>query len=380
MTIPLTHLSLLLCLTLGVLNSCKTESEKPLHSMSPNQVCMALDEKYISSNPDEWQITPTKPKSILIVLPSEVGGLLSDAQVYNTFLKKLGHHTECTYSDYTPNGKVYDANIFIQDIAKSHLKFAKKNYWMANQEFIFNPDDLAGIDTVLCKSKHCKNVMEKLIAEVKASAKVSNTGFTSFVDKTKVNLDALKYDFFFHPAGKSEYKQTDVVGRVWMLHPDFPKIIMTCVSGCGVLSQAQISEMQTKDNIELHLRYLPKNRLDLLQKTAGFVIAPSAVEGFGHYINESRGYGSIVISTDFGPMNELIRPEYGFLVKSNVVKYFFAAQAPVVATEEKDLAEAVQKALNLSEDERREMSKKARQSFIDDEKKFAENLSRVFSE
>lgn len=37
-------------------------------------------------------------------------------------------------------------------------------------------------------------------------------------------------------------------------------------------------------------------------------VCASEREGFGHYINEARAAGALVVSTDHPPMNELITP------------------------------------------------------------------------
>jgi multisubunit Na+/H+ antiporter MnhB subunit len=53
-------------------------------------------------------------------------------------------------------------------------------------------------------------------------------------------------------------------------------------------------------------------------------------EGFGHYINEARAVGAFVISTDHPPMNELVTPERGALVKPTRVECVFVVVVVVV--------------------------------------------------
>jgi hypothetical protein len=38
------------------------------------------------------------------------------------------------------------------------------------------------------------------------------------------------------------------------------------------------------------------------------------VEGYGHYINEGRSVGAVVVTTDYPPMNELVSERDGFLI------------------------------------------------------------------
>lgn len=42
-------------------------------------------------------------------------------------------------------------------------------------------------------------------------------------------------------------------------------------------------------------------------------VCPSSYEGFGHYINEARSVGAVIISTAAAPMDELVGGEYGLL-------------------------------------------------------------------
>ena len=49
---------------------------------------------------------------------------------------------------------------------------------------------------------------------------------------------------------------------------------------------------------------------------AGVYVCPSSTEGYGHYLNEGRSAGGIIITTDAAPMNELVsNGDNGLLVK-----------------------------------------------------------------
>jgi hypothetical protein len=53
-----------------------------------------------------------------------------------------------------------------------------------------------------------------------------------------------------------------------------------------------------------------------LQAASGVHICASEREGFGHYLNEARGAGALVISTDHPPMNEMVQDGVtGVLIK-----------------------------------------------------------------
>lgn len=65
---------------------------------------------------------------------------------------------------------------------------------------------------------------------------------------------------------------------------------------------------------------ISKGRLDViafdkLMADSAFFLCPSIMEGYGHYINQARASGAVVVTTDANPMNELITSsEMGVLI------------------------------------------------------------------
>lgn len=62
-----------------------------------------------------------------------------------------------------------------------------------------------------------------------------------------------------------------------------------------------------------------------LQNSHGIHVCVSEREGFGHYINEARAVGALVVTTNHPPMNELITEETGVLVQPYRTRYVAAS-------------------------------------------------------
>lgn len=59
---------------------------------------------------------------------------------------------------------------------------------------------------------------------------------------------------------------------------------------------------------------IDNTQLMALRGACGIVLAPSEAEGFGHVLLEGMMSGGIVVTVDAPPMNELIRPDRGYLL------------------------------------------------------------------
>lgn len=67
--------------------------------------------------------------------------------------------------------------------------------------------------------------------------------------------------------------------------------------------------------INIHLGTMKRLNFSKLTAEAAFVVNPSYSEGYGHIINQARASGSVVVTTDVPPLNELITAnETGVLI------------------------------------------------------------------
>jgi glycosyltransferase involved in cell wall biosynthesis len=151
---------------------------------------------------------------------------------------------------------------------------------------------------VLFKTRHALEILE---SEARAAAFV---GFTS-IDLHDPSVRRLA-DRALHVCGWNPYKGTDAVLNAWSRHPEWPSL--------RVVSQLPMTQRQLS-NIQPVRKRIAAAALHRLQNECVVHVCPSEVEGFGHTLVEALSCGTIVITTDAPPMNELITPGEGFLVR-----------------------------------------------------------------
>jgi glycosyltransferase involved in cell wall biosynthesis len=131
--------------------------------------------------------------------------------------------------------------------------------------------------------------------------------------------------YAIHVKGKSGLKQTKVVLDCWAQHPEFPTLVVV-----GKASKEELSPSARAAQNIIYYPPLPRedgkleagsvelliepDRLRALQTAAGIHLCPSVREGFGHYLNEARAVGALVVTVDHPPMNELVSRDSGLLV------------------------------------------------------------------
>jgi glycosyltransferase involved in cell wall biosynthesis len=105
-----------------------------------------------------------------------------------------------------------------------------------------------------------------------------------------------------------------------------------------------------------------------MQGAASLHVCPSVREGFGHYLNEARAVGALVVTVDHPPMNELIRPGMGLLVPTVLTKSEPGTELGPLThinghISAEGLADVLSKGLALPEQEQQRMRAAARGAY-----------------
>lgn len=278
-------------------------------------------------------------------------GLEQDANILKGVLSK---HT-CYILDYIKRQRSHtkgDYGIHLEiprydEIDKNHI-----NILIPNAEW-FDPKWLSKIkmfDTVFCKTFHAVEVFKKFHP---------NCVYTGFTSNDMYDEQITKDKRLLHIEGKSMLKNTDALISAYQLHPELEK--------CYAIS----SRSKGKYNGLEFFERLPFDKLKVLLNACLIHICPSMYEGFGHYINEARSTGAVVITTNQPPMNEFIKDKR-FLVEGhrarnhNLVPLFKVGAA--------DLANTIESVYNMDFEELKAIGMENRKEFLKLDLLFKENI------
>ncbi len=255
------------------------------------------------------------------------------------------------------HGRV-DTQLFLERVYPRCLALAEHNLLMPNPEWFLPKwrSWLPRYERVLCKTRHGERIFAGLGCR---------TVFTGFTSEDRCDPAVPRLDAFFHLAGRSSAKGTQVLLETWRLHPEWPRLT--------VVQHPKVGRPgPPRANIEHRIDYLDDASLRRLQNAHRFHLCPSEVEGFGHYLMEALGVGAIVLATDAAPMNELVTPDRGLLI-------------PVAGTRREGLVEhalvdragienAVARALALTPAEGTALGTRAREFFLANDRDFRQRL------
>ena len=248
--------------------------------------------------------------------------------------------------------------VFIERVYPRCLPAGRRNLLIPNPEW-FRPEWqqwLPHFERVLCKTRHAVGIFAAL------GCATRYIGFTS-LDR----LDPLvpRERGFFHLAGGSRAKGTQVLLDAWRRHPEWPRLtVVQCAKGAikGPLA----------GNVEYLIGRMDDTALRRLQNMHAFHVCTSEVEGFGHSLMEAMSTGAVVIATDGAPMNELVRPDRGLLVRPARTETLNLA--PRYLVDVAGIEAAVEQALALGDERLSTMSAAARQYYVQSDAGFRERL------
>lgn len=291
---------------------------------------------------------------INIVAPDNGVGLSRDRKIIAEALHESGHELNVCSADGMKAG--FDVSIFCEVVYPDKMRFSKRNYLIPNPEWFFKQwtGTLNRFDSILCKTRDAERIFRFL------GARTKYIGFTS-IDMYDQNI--IRRNQFIHVAGKSDNKGTEQVIEA-ASKTGYPTIIVT---------QTESHKMNRRStNVQLLFGRIEEKNLRRLMNESRFHLCPSRCEGFGHYINEARSVGGIVVTTNVAPMNELVTRELGYGVR--VISSSKQNLGTRVVPDVESIAECMNSCMRLQADEVQELSERNRSAYLSDKGIFFANL------
>lgn len=253
----------------------------------------------------------------------------------------------------------WDINIFLELVNQQFFSQAPRNVIVPNPEWYileWVPLLNRGVTEVWAKTHDARRIFAQHHKNVK------HVGWTS---DDQMLQEFPRFVEMVHFAGASSAKGTDAVIAAMRL---LPELRMTMTS--------KMKWEKLPENINQHTELSP-NVFRELQNRALIHICPSSYEGFGHYINEARSVGAVIITTNAEPMSELVHRSYGVGVSAKSVSNQNLAQHKHVDPEA--LAHAMRMAHNCTSEVLTGLGRKARAAYLADRATFENNIAQAIA-
>lgn len=197
---------------------------------------------------------------------------------------------------------------------------------------------LPQIDRVLCKSFLAQQIFKEL------GSRTFYTGFISDIQQSK-NISAPSKNEFISRVGISALRGVEELVSAWGAHPEWPALNIV------------VHESREVHPCPANVRYVKEfSSADEYQKFSSefkYQIFATETEGFGHAIYEGIASGAIVLLTNAPPMNEVV--DENCVVFINAKYKGHKGLSPKFTVTREGLEVAVNKAMNLSNEERASM-------------------------
>ena len=295
-------------------------------------------------------------------------GLDRDVDLVAEILKEAGHEITRSHCRDAPlwhrwriGSARFDFNIFMERIFPRWISHASQNIIIPNQERF--PERhlqlLKKIDHILCKSRHSLEIFSKHHPSCHLSSFTSKDLYQPQVPFSQ--------NTFLHLAGRSTLKGTETILALWEKHPEWPELLL--------LQHKENAPKSVPPNVTLRTDYIPTDELNRIMNTHRLHLCPSLSEGWGHYIVEAMACQATVLTTDGPPMNELVTPQRGHLIK--VASHDARHLGTNFMVDPADLEKIISELLQTSSPDLQNKGLLARKWFLTNDRNFRENLPRL---
>jgi len=325
----------------------------------------------------------TDPATVRINLlaPDNLGGLSQDARLLRDILVAAGHRVTWI-TDELPSRALRVAapllaaglvprahlNVFLEQVFEPYLPWARCNALIPNPEWT-RPETqrlLDRLDVVLAKTETARRLFESIGRPTRF------LGFTG-EDRWAGTISAGSSTRVLHLAGRSRQKGTAAVLEVWRRHPEWPALTLV---RWGFGAQLPLPG-PLGPNVRVLEERLSEEAVRGLQRSHGIHACPSETEGFGHTLVEAMSCGAVVVTTDAPPMNELVGPDRGVLVRAGSGGRQNLGDLYHVSTDALEMEMA--RVLTMSTEERACLGRRARAWFEENDREFRVRLPQVIA-
>ncbi|KAE9002423.1 hypothetical protein PR003_g17915 [Phytophthora rubi] len=248
----------------------------------------------------------------------------------------------------------------------------EKTVWMMQNVEFFDRHELDNptVGVMMVKNR----IGLKKVLEYRHRNQLSYSVFYTKHTSRDLYQPAMQRDWtsFLHLAGWSPFKNTRVILQAWALHPEWPQLVIRVIKAdlCEwIEEQFGTKETWRLQNVDYACGSVPVEEKDRLQNEIGLHLCPSETEGFGHYINEARSVGALILTTNVPPMNELVDEKSGVLV-GEPHPWWWQTKGdlfmPLAQVSVADIERGVEQILLLSIEERQRMGRRSRAKFLED--------------
>ncbi|WP_421693893.1 glycosyltransferase [Aestuariivirga sp.] len=256
--------------------------------------------------------------SIDIFVPDHSRGLMVDALVLRAALQGVPTRIisvpyDCYRRPQHENDGVLSlegggkAALFIESVFEHRNLFSYgRRILLPNPEWLFASES-GQVSRVVTEFWHKSQLSMDRLSGLFPGSRHVRTGFTT----PAVPPGELDFSRFAHFAGRGQrWRYTQALIDLWLERPQFPKLTLQAYQ----MDALNIPCWMRHGNLRLRMGYLKDTEYLAELAQHGVHLCTSQMEGFGHYINEARSLGALIVTVDAAPMNELIDPGCGILV------------------------------------------------------------------
>ncbi|KAL3661239.1 hypothetical protein V7S43_013848 [Phytophthora oleae] len=240
------------------------------------------------------------------------------------------HKRSVSYHDLCPNTPMLFFNHYWEGIPDaSDWPATKPLYLMPNIEmYELDESHYWRADVILCKTALCARYLRKWFLQegnprgtrvVYTRHTTTNLALASNQLNPSKNFSDVS---FLHTAGKSIQKGTRQILDCWLDRPEFPRLDFYMDQKLYDNDFSDYEErISDSSNVYLHTGGLSVSDFSRIVTQGRYFLCPSVMEGYGHYINQARSARAFIFTTDVVPMNELITPSSGALIRARTGAY-----------------------------------------------------------